>query len=566
MTFVMFLFFTPCKNLKFALHQSFLLMKYIFLSLISALLLSISWPTYGIPFFIFFAFVPLLLMEQEISKFSKINKKGWAVFGLTYLAFFIWNVVTTGWLYHAKNPDGNNSLLAVAIPVIVNSLLMSLVFQMYYWYKKVRGTYFGLVFFVAIWLSFERFHLNWEFTWPWLNLGNSFSEYPQLIQWYDTIGATGGSFWILLINVFAFYTLRIWQAGRIRKDLVKNISILTVIIVLPLLISIYKYNSYQEKPVGEVTTLLLQPKLDPYTEKYSKDSLQILGELLTLAEENSKTKVDFFIAPETAFPGNGSLSENGFNKSTSIAIAKEFLGKHPQSIFLTGASTHKFLFDEAETQDYSTEIQEGVWVNSYNSALQIIPNQEVEVYHKAKLVPGVEIFPYIRYLKPILGDAMLDFGGANSSLGIDKERKVFSNRFNKAKLAPIICYESIYGEYVTDYVKNGANLLAIMTNDSWWDNTEGHKQLLSYARLRAIETRREIVRAANSGISAHINARGDILQDTFYDDRTALLVKANLLEEKSIYTKIGDLISRIAIFVLGFLIIYHFGERIASKK
>ncbi|MFN3773862.1 apolipoprotein N-acyltransferase [Cloacibacterium normanense] len=541
-------------------------MKYIFLSLISALLLSISWPTYGIPFFIFFAFVPLLLMEQEISKFSKINKKDWVVFGLTYLAFFIWNVVTTGWLYHAKNPDGNNSLLAVAIPVIVNSLLMSLVFQLYYWYKKVRGTYFGLVFFVAIWLSFERFHLNWEFTWPWLNLGNAFSEYPQLIQWYDTIGATGGSFWILLINVFAFYTLRIWQAGRIRKDLVKNISILTAIIVLPLLISIYKYNSYQQKPVGEVTTLLLQPKLDPYTEKYSKDSLQILGELLSLAEENSKTKVDFFIAPETAFPGNGSLSENGFNKSTSIAIAKEFLGKHPQSIFLTGASTHKFLFDEADTEDYSTKIQEGVWVNSYNSALQIIPNQEVEVYHKAKLVPGVEIFPYIRYLKPILGDAMLDFGGANSSLGIDKERKVFSNRFNKAKMAPIICYESIYGEYVTDYVKNGANLLAIMTNDSWWDNTEGHKQLLSYARLRAIETRREIVRAANSGISAHINARGDILQDTFYDDRTALLVKANLLEEKSIYTKIGDLISRIAIFVLGFLIIYHFGERIASKK
>lgn len=541
-------------------------MKYIFLSLISALLLSISWPTYGIPFFIFFAFVPLLLMEQEISKFSKINKKGWVVFGLTYLAFFIWNVVTTGWLYHAKNPDGNNSLLAVAIPVIVNSLLMSLVFQLYYWYKKVRGTYFGLVFFVAIWLSFERFHLNWEFTWPWLNLGNAFSEYPQLIQWYDTIGATGGSFWILLINVFAFYTLRIWQAGRIRKDLVKNISILTAIIVLPLLISIYKYNSCQEKPVGEVTTLLLQPKLDPYNEKYSKDSLQILAELLSLAEENSKTKVDFFIAPETAFPGNGSLSENGFNKSTSIAIAKEFLGKHPQSIFLTGASTHKFLFDEAYTEDYSTEIQEGVWVNSYNSALQIIPNQNVEVYHKAKLVPGVEIFPYIRYLKPILGDAMLDFGGANSSLGIDKERKVFSNRFNKAKMAPIICYESIYGEYVTDYVKNGANLLAIMTNDSWWDNTEGHKQLLSYARLRAIETRREIVRAANSGISAHINARGDILQDTFYDDRTALLVKANLLEEKSIYTKIGDLISRIAIFVLGFLIIYHFGERIASKK
>ena len=541
-------------------------MKYIILAAISALLFSVSWPTYGVPFFIFFAFVPLLLMEQEISKFSKIKRKGWAVFGLSYFTFFIWNLVTTGWLYYAKNPDGSNAIFAVVFPVVVNSLLMSTAFQLYHWYKKVRGTYFGLVFFVAIWLSFERFHLSWEFTWPWLNLGNVFSEYPKVIQWYDTIGATGGSFWILLINVFTFYTIRIWEAGRIRKDLIKNVSILMAVIFLPILISVYKYNSYQEKPVGNVNVVLLQPELDPYNEKYSKDSLQILDELLTLAEQNSKRKVDFFIAPETAFPGRGSLSEKGFNKSISINIAKEFLTKHPQSILLTGASTHKFLFNESETENYSVKIQDGLWVNSYNSALQIIPNQNVEVYHKGKLVPGVEIFPYIRFLKPFLGDAMLDFGGATSSLGIDKERKVFVNQFNKAKVAPIICYESIYGEFVTDYVKNGANLLAIMTNDSWWGNSEGHKQLLSYARLRAIETRREIVRAANSGISAHINAKGDIVEDTFYGDQTALAVTANLLEEKSIYTKTGDLISRIAIFVLGFLLIYHFGEKIASKK
>jgi apolipoprotein N-acyltransferase len=541
-------------------------MKYIILSIISALLFSVSWPTYGVPFFIFFAFIPLLLMEQEISRFSKIKRKGWAVFGLSYLAFFIWNLVTTGWLYYAKNPDGSNALLAVAIPLFANSLLMSITFQLYYWYKKARGTYFGLVFFVAIWLGFERFHLNWEFTWPWLNLGNVFSEYPKIIQWYDTIGATGGSFWILLINVFGFYTIRIWEAGRIRKDLFKNIAIFLALIFIPIFISFYKYNNYQEKPVGEVNVALLQPKLDPYTEKYSKDSLQILGELLSLAEESSKSKIDFYIAPETAFPGNGSLSETGLEKSTSVNIAKVFLTKHPKSVLLTGASTHLYLYNESETKNYSTKIQDGFWVNSYNSALQIIPNQKVEVYHKGKLVPGVEIFPYIRFLKPLLGDAMLNFGGATSSLGVDEQRKVFNNPFNKAKVAPIICYESIYGEFVTDYVKNGANLLAIMTNDSWWDNSEGHKQLLSYARLRAIETRREIVRAANSGISARINARGDVVEDTFYDDRTVLVTKANLYKEITTYTKIGDLISRIAIFVLGFLIIYHFGEKIASKK
>lgn len=170
-------------------------MKYLFLALLSALLLSISWPTYGIPFFIFIALVPLLIMEHNISKFSKIKRKGWAIFGLSYFAFLIWNIVTTGWLYGSKNPDGSHSLMAVVFPVLANSLLYSFVFQCYHWYKNYQGTYWGFAFFIAIWMGFEKFHLNWELTWPWLNLGNSFSEYPKLIQWYDTFGATGGSFW-----------------------------------------------------------------------------------------------------------------------------------------------------------------------------------------------------------------------------------------------------------------------------------------------------------------------------------------------------------------------------------
>lgn len=541
-------------------------MKYILLSIISALLLGISWPVYGIPYFIFIAFVPLLIAEHEILKFSSIKHKGWVVFGLSYLTFFIWNIITTGWLYFAKNPDGSNALMAVAIPLFANSLLMSLVFQAYHWYKKARGTYFGLVFLVALWLGFENFHLNWEFTWPWLNLGNVFSDVPKIIQWYDTLGASGGSLWVLAVNVFIFYTIRIWQASREKKSLYKNLIILSTLIFLPILISLYKYHSYKEKPTGEVNVLLLQPKLDPYTEKYSKDSLQILDELLTLAESHSKLKIDLYIAPETAFPGNGSLSEIGFKKSVSVASAKDFLEKHPKSVFLTGASTHRFIYNQDEVKDHSIPLQDGLWVNSYNSALQISPSKNVEVYHKGKLVPGVEIFPYIRYLKPILGDAMLNFGGAISSLGIDEQRKVFKNPYNKTKAAPIICYESIYGDFVTGYVRNGANLLAIMTNDSWWEDSQGYKQLLSYAKLRAIENRREIVRAANSGVSAHINALGEVVEDTFYNEKTALPVKAKLLEDLTPYTQMGDLVYRMAIFVLGFLLMYHFGDKIASKK
>ena len=541
-------------------------MKYIILSLISAMLLSISWPTYGIPFFIFFALVPLLMMEHDISKFSGIKNKGSLIFGLSYICFLIWNIVTTGWLYGSKNPDGTHSLFAVAVPVILNSLFYSFIFQLYHWYKNAQGTYWGLTFFVAIWMCFEKFHLSWELTWPWLNLGNVFADYPKIIQWYDTLGATGGSFWILLINVYAFYTLRIWEAGRKRKSLIINSSVLVIAIAVPMMISLVKYNNFDEKPIGSVNVLMLQPELDPYTEKYSKDSLSILNDLLTLAETNSKGQIDYYIGPETSIPGFGSISENGFEQSMLLNTVKGFLSRHPKSVFATGISSHRFYTDENEKSETAYQTSQGIFVDSYNSAVQIIPNQKVEVYHKGKLVPGVEIFPYINVLKPLLGDAMLNLGGTTASLGVDKKRTAFGNPYNPGKLAPIICYESIYGEFVTDYVKEGANFLAIMTNDSWWGVTQGHQQLMAYARLRAIETRREIARAANSGISAHINARGDVLADTLYGDKTTLFAKVNLYEGLTFYTRAGDLLSRISVFVLGFLVFYTLIKKFQNRK
>lgn len=540
-------------------------MKYVLLTLISAMLLSVSWPTYGVPFFIFFALVPLMMMEHGVSKFSDYKRKSWVVFGLSYLCFVIWNVVTTGWLYGSKNPDGSHSLMAVLFPVLVNSLLYSLVFQCYHWYKNAQGTYWGLGFLIAIWMSFEKFHLGWELTWPWLNLGNVFSEYPKLIQWYDTLGATGGSFWILLVNVLIFYTVRTWEAGRKRKDLIKNSAIIAALIALPMIISVIKYNTFDEKPVGQVNVLMLQPDLDPYAEKYSKDSLTIEQDLLALAEKNSTGKIDYYIAPETALPGRGSISETAFEKSLLLNNIKGFLSNHPGSVFATGISSHRFYYNPADLPKEAYQINGGVWVSSYNTAIQLVPNQKVQVYHKGKLVPGVEIFPYMSVLKPLLGDAMLNLGGTVASLGTDKERMAFSNPYNKGKLAPIICYESIYGEFVTDYVKKGANFLGIMTNDSWWGVTEGHKQLLSYAKLRAIETRREIARAANSGISAHINAKGEVTADTFYGDQTALFAKVNLYDTMTFYTRAGDLLSRFSIFALGFLLFYYLIEWFKKK-
>ena len=539
-------------------------MKYLFLSLISAILLSISWPTYGVAYFIFVALVPLLMMEHHITHFSKIKRKSLFIFWLSYLCFMIWNIITTGWLYGAKNPDGSHSMMAVLFPVLVNSLLYSIVFILYHHYKKIQGTYWGLAFFIAIWLSFEKFHLDWEFSWPWLNLGNVFADNPKIIQWYDTLGVSGGSLWILLVNILIFYTIRTWEAGRKKANLIKNCSIVALLLIIPIIISYYKYKYFNEKSIGETSVLMLQPDLDPYTEKYQMDSLSIAKELLSLTKLPDSVKIDYYLAPETAF-GN-SFSEKGFQNSLIINNIRNLLTQK-QAVFVGGISSHQFFYDKNIAPANAYQIQgTEVWVENFNSAVQITPNKEIQTYHKGKLVPGVEIFPYIQILKPILGDAMLNFGGTISSLGTDKTRKVFKNPYNKSVIAPIICYESIYGEFVTEYVRNGANFLGIMTNDSWWGRTQGHQQLLAYARLRAIENRREVVRSANSGISAHINALGEIEQATLYGDQTKLYAKVKLYEGKSTYTRIGDLVYRIAIFTLGFLLFYTAFEMFKSRK
>ena len=129
----------------------------------------------------------------------------------------------------------------------------------------------------------------------------------------------------------------------------------------------------------------------------------------------------------------------------------------------------------------------------------------IVLYHKAKLVPGVETLPsFLNFM----GKWFEDFGGISGTLGRDSERKVFVPWDNHFKAAPIICYESIFGDYITEYVRKGANILTIITNDGWWGNTPGYKQHMNYARLRAIETRKWVARSANTGISCFIDPVG----------------------------------------------------------
>ena len=130
-----------------------------------------------------------------------------------------------------------------------------------------------------------------------------------------------------------------------------------------------------------------------------------------------------------------------------------------------------------------------------------------QLYHKSKLVVGVENMPFTHLFKPIEKLA-INLGGTVGTIGTSKERTVFVRERDHLKVAAVICFESIFGEFCTKFVRNGAQLFFIITNDGWWKDTPGHKQHMAYARLRTIECRRSIARSANTGISAFINQRG----------------------------------------------------------
>lgn len=535
--------------------------KFILYAIVSGLLLALGWPTHGFPILLFFGFVPLLFAENKIDQMENIKRKSLKIFGLAWLAFLIWNAIVIWWLHYAQevNSQGElqNSWISYLFPVLANSLMMAFLFHLYHWVKSKSGHMYGIPLLPSLWLTFEKFQLEWEMTWPWFNLGNGFAHYPKWIQWYEYTGSFGGSVWILLGNMIIFYYIYAYLNLKTKEYRNKLIIFTSVWILLPIGISLLIYNNYEEK--GEtITAMALQPELDPYTEKYNKDPFEITMDLIQIAKKNMTPEVQFVVAPETAFPGPGpGLNVDQLKKDYLIQTLEKEFSDYPELNFVSGVELMRFYpYEKLASETAARYGRTDVWYDVMNSAIQLNQKDSIQYYHKSKLVVGVEHFPYMKILKPLLGEVMLNFGGTVRTHLTQNHRSVFTNSFNQAKVAPIICYESIYGEFTTGYVKNGANVLFIMTNDSWWGNTDGHKQLLLYGNIRAIETRRDIVRSANSGVSAFVNQKGEITSSLDYETNGALVGQAKLNEEITFYVKHGDYMVRIAILIVGILLGY----------
>lgn len=513
------------------------------LSLLSGLLLWVSWPAAGFSFLLLVALVPLLMVEDQLYKHRASNSR-FAILPYAYLTFIVWNTLSTWWIY-------NSTVFGVVMAIVFNSLFMALVFTFFHISRRIlysggfAGKNYGYLILIMYWVTFEYLHLDWDLSWSWLNLGNGFSEYYRFIQWYEYTGTLGGSIWILLTNVMIYILLKsFFNKEKQKRSFVVSAALTSVLIIIPPAISLAIYYNYTETE-NPVEVVAIQPNIDPYNEKFGGMSTeQQIDKILKLAAQKATQKTTFFVAPETALPEGAWLDE--LNLVPSIIKIRAFLQQYPQASMVIGATTYQ-MYKEGEAS--ATARQYPGLKSSYdvcNSALHIDTSQTIQVYHKSKLVPGVEKMPYPQIFG-FLEKFAIDLGGMVGSHGTQKERSVFTDR-NHIKVAPVICYESIYGDFVTGYIRNGAQFIFIITNDGWWGNTPGHRQHNSYARLRAIETRRSIARSANTGISSFLNQRGDMFQKTqwWHNDVIAQTINAN--DKLTVYVRYGDYPGRVAAF------------------
>ncbi len=502
----------------------------------------------------------MLIAIENIIK-SDYTKKGKKIFGTAFLGFFVWNVLSIYWVYNALKIVGEVVALPISfIPYSLGPLLMAIACLFYYRLRMATNRGWGLAGLVCFWIGYEYLHQSWDLNFPWMTLGNGFAVSHQLVQWYEYTGVYGGTLWIWVLNILLFLIYTGSREAMDKKRRTKLIIAFGLTLILPLSFSLYRYSSYKEQ-VNPSNIVVAQPNIDPYAKENSIPTSEQLKTLTQISDSVGQRNTEFFLWPETAIPDE--TNEDNIRTNPNFQQIQRFLSKYKNGNVITGAETFKY-YNKQVTPNTKYDERTHTYYDNFNAAVNIENSAEVQFYHKSKFVPGAESMPFgntLSFLKPVFAH----LGGATGTYGGQDEPGVFYSA-SGIGAAPVICYESIWGEWIATSVHKGAQFIAIITNDGWWGNTSGKDQHIDYAKLRAIETRRWVCRSANTGISAFINQRGDVVQQSKWWVKTALKQDINLNSDLTFYVLHGDYIAKLgcilALFGVGFIVV----KRVLKRK
>lgn len=525
-----------------------------FLLVLSGVMLGFSFPPFHTGVFAAFAFVPLFIVFEEMRSIGKS-------FRASYVAFFVFSFLSLWWVggfIHGKDlylmMAGTSLLIAHPLFMFVPIIFFTLIHR----YSNYTAAVLSFPF---IWTAFEYLHSITQFAFPWLCLGNTQTYDLSAIQFASYTGVYGVSFWLLCINVVAYFLYKKLATNAWQPLSRQSIAAMFVIIVIYFLPKFYGNIVLQQKETSRggksVYVGIVQPNIDPF-EKWQGHAEQQLAVLRDMTLQFSGRGIDLAVWPETAIPFFIFTSKH----QHMLQQLRDLVDSINVSLF-SGVPDFIYYTDPGEAPKSSRVVQEtGQRYDYFNSSMLLQPRDpQVQKYAKMILVPFSERVPYAELFTFF---PWLQWGFGLGGWAIGKDTTVFRLRTldsSEVRFSNLICYESIYPGFVAQFVRRGAQFLTIITNDSWWDDTFGPYQHQQYAVMRAIENRRWVARCANGGISCFIDPFGNIIQATKMLARTTLIGEIQTNDERTFYSNHGDVFAQLCMIVSGLVVATAFGRK-----
>lgn len=495
--------------------------------ILSGIILGISFPPFPFPFtlLIFIGLIPYFSVIKSRTTLASISRA-------TFLFSFFFSITTIYWVGSWSSEADPFLMMGGAALLLAYPCVMLIPSTLYYLAKKVFPKIDALWLFPIFWVTLEHLLTLTDLRFPWLLLGHGLAKFNLFIQGADIIGTNGLSLVVAYINVLIFKAF--FKKKENKKLRLKPLIVAFTIFLCMMIYGVHKDSSFKISD-RKVKVGIVQPDLNPW----DKWEMGNLGDLLNLYLSLSQKCVDegaeVILWPETALPV---YAFGGTYQAVEKTIFK-FLDTNKVSL-LTGMPDIIYYYDLNNLPEDAKFSQQGnYYYRTYNAMLGLNPgSREIQRYGKMKLVPLGERVPFVDQFA-FLGD-IFKWGVGITGWNVGQDTtvfKVFRNENDTIKVSGLVCYESVFPVFVAAFVQKGAEMITVVTNDSWYGKSSGPYQHKDFAILRAVENRRSVVRCANGGVSCIINAKGEIEAETELFTRTYLVGEVPLQSEKTFYSE-----------------------------
>ena len=497
------------------------------LLILSGIILGISFPPVPFPFtlLIFFGLVPYFIVINKRTTLASISKA-------TFLFSFIFSLATIYWVGSWQAEADPYLMLSGVALMLAYPTVMLIPSTLYYLANKVFPKFDALWLYPLFWVTLEYLLTITDLRFPWVLLGHGLAKFNFFIQGADIVGTNGLSLVVAYINVLLFKSL--FAKSEKEKINLKPLVIASVIFLCFLGYGIYKVSSFKISD-KKVKLGIVQPNLNPWDKWETGNIDQLTEQYIDMSQQCVNEGAKIILWPETALPV---YAFGGTFRNVENSI-HNFLDTNNVSL-LTGMPDIIYYYDNEKIPVDAKYSKPGkYYYRTYNAVLGLNPgSREIQRYGKMKLVPLGERVPFVDEIA-FLGD-LLDWGVGITGWNIGKDTtafEIYNSNLDTIKVGGLVCYESVDPVFVTAFVQKGAEMITVVTNDSWYGKSSGPYQHKDFAMLRAVENRRSVVRCANGGVSCIINAKGEILEETELFTKTTLVGEVPLQNETTFYTQ-----------------------------